>query len=228
MKCSYCQRDFAKELTFMEIFLPKKIKQLSLCDFCKRQFIRLDKKNSCLGCQRQKVQGYCGECIRWQELYPAYPFHHEALYAYDSGMQEWFDAYKFKGNYRLRETFSAVLSDYFKRRKIEIIVPIPVSQRRFSERGFNQVIGLLEAAKINYTSCLLRQDDDQSQVKKIRQERLFLKQPFTIEPSFANTLGGKTILIVDDVYTTGRTLFHAAAILNQEQPAKLNTFSLAR
>lgn len=228
MKCSYCRRDFSRTLSSLEIFLPQKISHCSLCVFCQSRFTRLDTKGCCHGCQRQQVNGYCIECINWQKIYPAYPFHHEALYRYDSAMQEWFESYKFKGNYQLRETFSEVLSNYFKQRNLELVVPIPVSHRRFNERGFNQVTGLLKAANISYTSCLLRLDEVQSQAKKNRQERLLLKQPFKMDPRFSESLRGKRILLVDDVYTTGRTLFHAAAILNQEKPAQLNTFSLAR
>ncbi|HHJ5214051.1 TPA: phosphoribosyltransferase family protein, partial [Enterococcus hirae] len=39
---------------------------------------------------------------------------------------------------------------------------------------------------------------------------------------------GKKVLLVDDVYTTGQTLFHAASCLLPHAPEKIRTFSLAR
>ena len=36
-----------------------------------------------------------------------------------------------------------------------------------------------------------------------------------------------SVILVDDIYTTGRTLFHAAAVINDCYPKSLNTFTRA-
>lgn len=41
-------------------------------------------------------------------------------------------------------------------------------------------------------------------------------------------LKNKEIVLVDDVYTTGRTLFYAAECLLPFHPKKIRTFTLAR
>jgi competence protein ComFC len=143
-------------------------------------------------------------------------------------MKRWFEAYKFRGNYHLRFSFSEQLTAYFKTKKEYLIVPIPLSEQRLSERGFNQVKGLLDGSKISYTDCLRRTGEDRPQSKKNRQERLSGKQPFELCLTDGRLLENKKILLVDDIYTTGRTLFFASEILLKYPIKKLETFSLAR
>ena len=49
-----------------------------------------------------------------------------------------------------------------------------------------------------------------------------------IQSLLAQTLKEIEIILVDDVYTTGRTLFYAAECLLPYQPKKIRTFTLAR
>ncbi|OJG75274.1 comF family protein [Enterococcus quebecensis] len=143
-------------------------------------------------------------------------------------MQEWFEEYKFKGNYTLRYSFTSFLQAYFKKKKNVLVIPMPISKERMEIRGFNQVEGLLEAANISYQPYLVRVTDGLSQVQKTRTERLTLKQPFKLTKEGQAAVANSDILLVDDIYTTGRTIFHAAQIILENQPSKLYTFSIAR
>ncbi|MGX7412861.1 ComF family protein [Enterococcus caccae] len=211
-----------------EIFLPKKILSEQLCSRCAKKFQLLEKKESCQGCQRQTKKAYCNDCLRWQQLYPNYDFHHEALFSYNQAMQEWFEEYKFKGNYQLRYSFVSFLQSYFKQKKEFIVIPLPISKERMNVRGFNQVEGLLGAAGITYQPYLVRFADGVSQVTKTRNERLQLTQPFELTKEGQKAVSNQNILLVDDIYTTGRTIFHGAQVILENHPAKLYTFSLAR
>jgi competence protein ComFC len=228
MKCNYCRKQVSRNLTLPEIFLPKRILTEELCVQCSEQFQLLTNKNCCCGCQRQNVPGYCRDCIKWQSLFPGYDFQHEALFSYNQAMQEWFEEYKFKGNYQLRYSFVSYLKTYFKKKSRFLVIPIPVSKERFKDRGFNQVAGLLDAAGINHESYLVRFSDGLSQVRKNRKERLELEQPFQLTKKGAQSITNKEIILVDDIYTTGRTIFHAAQVILEKKPKKLHTFSLAR
>lgn len=211
-----------------EIFLPKKIMIEQLCSQCAAKFQLLGKKEICYGCQRQTKNTYCKDCLKWQRIYPGYDFHHEAIYSYNQAMQEWFEEYKFKGNYRLRYSFASALQRYFEKKRNFLVIPMPISIERMKTRGFNQVEGILAAADISYQPYLVRFADGVSQVQKTRKERLTLQQPFKLTKEGSGEIKNKKVLLVDDIYTTGRTIFHAAQVILEKHPAKLYTFSLAR
>lgn len=47
-------------------------------------------------------------------------------------------------------------------------------------------------------------------------------------PSLAKTVVGRDVLLVDDVYTTGATIRHAARLLYQAKAASVKGLTLAR
>ncbi|UYT11374.1 ComF family protein [Lactococcus garvieae] len=133
-------------------------------------------------------------------------------------MEEFFSHYKFLGDYRLHHVFHK----YFQIEKGYTIVPIPVSKQRFQERGFNQVAALLQQLPF---SSLLEKEEGPAQNTRTRNERLKNKNTFTLK---AKVKVPDKILLVDDVYTTGRTLQHAIAVLKQGGAQEIKTFSLCR
>ncbi len=92
---------------------------------------------------------------------------------------------------------------------IDMIVPVPLHTKRLAERGYNQAQLLAEVVStISEIRCeadaLQRVRETQSQVTVSGAERLV-----NIQDAFsANTqlVEGQSILIIDDVYTTGSTL----------------------
>ena len=131
--------------------------------------------------------------------------------------------YKFAGDYRLRAVFAAEFTAAIRQKRAEVVVPIPVTQ---ATRGFNQVTGLLDGVKL--TPCLQHRTlEKTAQSHKSRRERLQTPQPFALSGPVAD-LAGKRVLLVDDVYTTGRTLYHAADLLYQAGAANVISISLAR
>lgn len=77
------------------------------------------------------------------------------------------------------------------------------------------------------TALLIRKEENVPQSKKTRKERMRLQQPFAIKKK-TKKIKNCSVILVDDIYTTGRTLFHAAAVINDCYPKSLNTFTLAR
>ncbi|WP_236683024.1 MULTISPECIES: hypothetical protein [unclassified Streptococcus] len=95
-------------------------------------------------------------------------------------MADYFSRYKIQGDYLLRKVFARPLKSYLKKYSDYTIVPIPISQQRLEERGFNQVTGLLEAAMIPYQNLLEKNHVDK-QSEKNRRDRLKLQQPFRLK-----------------------------------------------
>ncbi|WP_242236946.1 ComF family protein [Streptococcus acidominimus] len=149
---------------------------------------------------------------------------HESLYRYNDQMADYISRYKFAGDYLLRNVFMAELKNYFGDKMDKTLVPIPISEQRMAERGFNQVIGLLTVAGLSFQE-VLQKEDTQKQSEKTRQERLALCQPFSIIEKVAIP---SNVILVDDVYTTGTTIQFAKQILMKNGAKTVTSFSLAR
>lgn len=228
MKCVYCQQHFTENLSLREIFLLEKLLPKELCGSCRRLFTLNDHSNKCLGCDKVSAIDYCQDCQAWQLAIPGVELNPESLFCYDEALHDWFQQYKFKGDIRLSHSFSQELNAYFRKYAQWLIVPIPVSASRLKSRGFNQVEELLKAAMVPYVSLLKKQTQAElPQSNKTRHDRLKAPQSFYLAEK-KNLITKRRVLIVDDVYTTGRTILHAKECLAQGQPLGLKTFSLAR
>lgn len=225
MKCSWCHKEIIRNLTLKEILWPFAIEN-TRCPTCEKRLVRLQPP-CCSTCCKPGLQDPCEDCLHWQKEYPDYDFCHTALFTYDEAFSQWIQQYKFLGDYQLRATFTPDLKNFFKEKQHDIICSIPISDQRFEERGFNQVQAMLEAAQIKTLPLLQKTQDVLAQSKKNRKERLETPQTFKATAN-AVEIKGKTVWIVDDVYTTGRTMFYAAEALLPFEPAQIRTFSLAR
>ena len=111
-----------------------------------------------------------------------------------------------------------------------VVIPVPLHKRKLRERGFNQAELLAKEVVEHFSlplenNVLIRKKYTPQQARtrspKIRQKAL--KNAFDINPEFAkkcvaekkNLLKNKTIILVDDVATTGTTLSEAAKVLKQ-------------
>jgi ComF family protein len=96
---------------------------------------------------------------------------------------------------------------------IDTIVPVPLHTQRLAERGYNQsqVIAEYLAAHTGLPcvpGALRRDKFTRSQVELSATDRLLnLAGAFQGDPTL---LAGQTILLIDDVYTTGATLSNCA------------------
>lgn len=92
---------------------------------------------------------------------------------------------------------------------VDIVVPVPLHPIRQKERGFNQAELLANqfknvALNVNATS-LMRIKHLPQQAKLSRNERLVnLKNSFMVDNS--EQIKDKTILLIDDIFTTGQTM----------------------
>lgn len=97
------------------------------------------------------------------------------------------------------------------------ILPVPLHRRRYLERGFNQAAllarkwsGALGAPMA--TDVLIRQRPTQTQVGLGREDRQHnLVGAFCLKKSLA----GQSVLLIDDVFTTGSTLQECARVLKE-------------
>lgn len=229
-QCLVCQEvvDFDLSLLFLLSF--KKIKFPLLCDHCLTSFKPLKDKENCPMCFRPYCKyTYCFDCQKWMDIYPKMGTRHEALFEYNESAKEWLKKLKFQGDTQIGESLEAEFGQRLKEYMEEyIIVPIPSSSVSLTERGFNQVEVLLDCAKISYQNILNHKGTLKRQALKNRKERLKSDQPFYIKNEQKMKLIDKSVLLVDDVYTTGRTLFHAKDYLYKSGAERVESFTIFR
>ena len=206
--CLLCGRAVAATIDLWTLLNFQPLKVPTLCAACQATFVSISKAKSCPKCGRlQTDSSICFDCVRWASE----TFSNRALYDYNAAMKTFFSEYKFRGDYRLRLAFSAELQQTIRKLKVDLIIPIPVTQQTLAFRGFNQVCGMLEGVKLTDALVYLKQEKTVKQSEKARAERMQTAQPFALTD--ASIVVDRRVLIVDDVYTTGRTIRHAADLI---------------
>lgn len=114
-----------------------------------------------------------------------------------------------------------------------LIVPVPLSKKRLLERGFNQaaVLSRVLAAKSGIKS------DEQSLVRNLHtpMHRVGMDgkaRAASVENAFEvkrpKLIEGESILLIDDVYTSGATVSNCAKTLKESGAKQVRVFTLAR
>jgi len=113
----------------------------------------------------------------------------------------------------------------------QVLIPIPLSKERLSQRGFNQSLMLAQQLSRHQTQSqtLLRLKNTVPQSSLKRSQRLTnLTGAFAVSPLKAAQLRGKNILLIDDVVTSGATLNFAARVLKQAGANHVGALVLAK
>ncbi len=116
------------------------------------------------------------------------------------------------------------------------LVPIPLNPQRLSSRGYNQAWELVKALRsrlihppLGIADALVRLGTAPDQHSLPRDERLGnLRGAFAVAPWHLDALSGASVLLVDDVSTTGATLQNAALALKQGGVARVQGLVIAR
>lgn len=216
-----------RTLSLHELFSFQPYHDSPACNSCLAKFTRIDRETACPACSRlQKNKEICIDCKKWQKEYPDRLIRHRSLYQYDEKLKEWLSQYKFVGDVRFASLFQTDLKKLYHQNKGYIFVPLPISKKSREERGFNQSELLLQTAGVPYQDILINHYSGEKQSEKNRQERLISQQPFQLLNQ--GEVKNKSFLLFDDVYTTGRTMLHAKALLDSAGAADILSLSIGR
>ena len=138
-------------------------------------------------------------------------------------------AFKYSGKTKVGELLGQALAALVKQDEVlsaaDAVCPVPLHPARLRERGFNQSL-LLAAAiamstRIPLVECLRRTRYTPTQTAKASPEKRLknVRGAFQIRPDAG--IAGKTVLLVDDVMTTGATLDQAAQALLKGEAASV-------
>jgi ComF family protein len=115
--------------------------------------------------------------------------------------------------------------------RADVLIPVPLSAARLKHRGYNQALQLCKHLAKEKTDAylLLRVKDTLTQSTLSRTERKKnVRTAFAVDPFRAQLLQGKRVVLVDDVMTSGATLFAAAVALRQAGASHITALVFAR
>jgi len=123
------------------------------------------------------------------------------------------------------------LKEKIKPLKIDCIIPVPLYKTKKRTRGYNQSLYISqEVEKIlgieTFPNILKRVKFTSTQTKLNRAKRQEnIKEAFSLEKG--ETVKGKNVLLIDDVLTTGATIYEGIRVIKKAQPKNVYGLSMA-
>ena len=113
----------------------------------------------------------------------------------------------------------------------DYVLPMPLSTQRLQTRGFNQALVLARQLSPDKTDSrlLLRIKDTPPQSTLNRRERLSsMTHAFAVDPQYFKHIKGARLVLLDDVMTSGASLYSAATALRAAGASHITAIVLAR
>ena len=172
------------------------------------------------------------------------------IFKYEGQVRKLILDYKFNEKSYMYKTFvNFLLNDkkiFENIKKYDKIIPVPISKKRYKERGYNQ--SLLIAKEISkqtqykanienkqkektnlelVNNCLIKTKNiiEQSKLKKEERQNN-IQGVYSLQNP--QKITNQKILLVDDIYTTGSTVNECSKILKQANPKTIGVLVLAK
>lgn len=155
------------------------------------------------------------------------------VFDYDGVIRDKILAFKKYGRRHIGEVFSIIMLDKFIKCNIpcDIIIPMPIHKSREKERGFNQSDILVKdiadytgRVKYNIIEKVINTPHQTGLSRENRKTNL--DGAFRVVDKSA--IKGKTILVIDDIYTTGSTMAQVSDTLLKSGAKSVYGMCLAR
>ena len=193
----------------------------SYCAVCGEPFkADLESVHTCAACRKKR------------------PVYDQALAAgmYEDRLRRAVHALKYNGRTELAPALAGYMAKHlaspFYPVRADLILPVPLHKNRLRMRGFNQALLLARALypqdreRIR-ADVLGRQVDTTPQVRlKGEQRRKNVRGAFAV--SMPEVVRDRSIILVDDVYTTGATVNECARVLKKAGAVSVLVLTLAR
>ena len=236
-KLSHCLRLLAEQL--LQLLFPRRCPVCDeivrpygqkICPGCRKK-LKLLTPPWCLQCGKKlREEGdLCLDCRRRSHNF----VRGRALYEY-SGVAASIYRLKYGKRQEYAEFFGEemayYLGDFIRQVRPDALIPVPLHRKRCAKRGYNQSELLAEALGrrlgIPVYGKLLRRVKNTAPLKKQNplERQNNLKKAFIIRQ---NDVKLDTIIIVDDIYTTGSTVDEVADVLKRHGARKVYVVTLA-
>lgn len=179
------------------------------CVFCNKDF---DKSLSFKNIFSFNKEDYCKECKEKLSLkickYKSYTLYYFSDYSF---VKDKIYSIKYFGDVKKAESFKSILNNFFKTHSFDLVLIAPSNKTREAIRGFNHVKLISDIATIPYKDVFI-------EPYRIKQSKLTHKRKlhnFSLKDDCINAiLNAKSIIIIDDIFTSGKTLEALASTLS--------------
>ena len=156
-------------------------------------------------------------------------------FIYQGCVREMIHALKYSGKAYLARILGQILADKitYERLGFDICIPVPMFAEKEEKRGYNQAELIARfMCEILGKPCrqeLLVRTRDTAPMNRLsaKARRRNIKGAFSVPKKYESILEGKTVLLVDDIYTTGSTVNTCAAELKRAGASKVFTAVMA-
>lgn len=228
-----------KEIILKLVFPPRcpiceqvqGLKEKGICKECRKK-IRYIMEPRCLKCGKQlpeEEREYCRDCALRKHFF----LQGRALYDYETVAGAIY-RFKYKGKREYGRIFGEEMAffmgDYIRHLQPDALIPVPLYSGRKRMRGYNQAQELAEVIgkclHIPVEAHIVKRIRNTRALKALNsKERLNnLKNAFILE---GNGVKLNTVIIVDDIYTTGSTIDAVAKVLSEAGVKRIYFIALA-
>lgn len=203
-----------------------------LCPACESQLPWLD--STCTRCGLPFTPhtlrgGQCGKCLGIR--FPVDGC--RALFSYNSPIRELISGFKHRQRLDIGNCLARLMAWKFDDLQADLLVPVPVSYRRFCGRGFNQSWELTRQLSrelgIRCSNRMLRKSRHtpaQSMQPSVKARQQNLHGAFSIDNKEVGSVN--SITIIDDVVTTMTTVDNLARLLKRNGIQRVQVLCIAR
>lgn len=215
--------------------LIDKSRPYALCDLCMKKFHWITGR-TCQKCGKALPDTYRGRlCYDCMRLDHAFDKGFSCL-TYGLHEREVLLDHKYNGKGYLAVKFGDILYDRISCEDImpDVIIPVPISATRERSRGYNQ--SALMARQLSkrwgvpMDEGILIRRKDTTLLRSLNpaDRRLMLQGAFAVsyKEQAEPRLGGKSVLLIDDVYTTGATVDTCSKVLKDAGAAAVYVLTL--
>jgi len=207
-----------------------------VCRACWKS-LKVHRPASCLCCGRffegSTEHHHCGLCLQKKP-----PFsHHRSCSQYSGKLKDIILLYKYKklrilGKGLAQFAYQTLGNDEAIWWGIDSIIPVPLHPKRKKQRGFNQAqIIARELARLKKTEVIervlikLKNVPPQTSLEA-KERKKNVKGVFKVlKPE---VIKGKIVLLVDDVFTTGSTIFECSSVLRKAGAKEVRALTVAQ
>lgn len=194
-----------------------------ICERCKKTRIVFYKEHNCHVCKKLCEESFVHEqCKSQTNLAGVFIAAH-----YNNAVKLVIEELKYNFCFSIAVEIGVMMKALLEKESLayEALIPVPLHKFKRNYRGFNQAELIARAIGQSVDDCLVRTKNTKTQVNLNREERIAnLKEVFRVK----GKINYKSVVLVDDIMTTGTTLEECALVLKLQGVEKVYGLVFAR